>query len=30
MKNIEKYLCVLTDEVDGLLLNSLYIRMYGA
>ena len=30
MKNIEKYLSVLTDEVDGLLLTSRYSRMYGA
>jgi len=30
MKNIEKYLSILTDEVDGLLLTSRYSRMYGA
>ena len=30
MKNIEKYLSVLNDEVDGLLLTSRYSRMYGA
>ena len=30
MKNLEKYLSVLSDEVDGLLLTSRYSRMYGA
>ena len=30
MKNIEKYLSILTDEVDGLLLTSQYSRHYGA
>lgn len=30
MKNINKYLSILTDEVDGLLLTSRYSRMYGA
>ncbi len=30
MKNIEKYLALLNDEVDGLLLTSRYSRMYGA
>lgn len=30
MKNLEKYLSILTDEVDGLLLTSRYSRMYGA
>ena len=30
MKNLEKYLSVLTEEVDGLLLTSRYSRMYGA
>ena len=30
MKNIEKYLSVLTGEVDGLLLTSRYSRYYGA
>ena len=30
MKNIEKYLSVLNDEVDGLLLTSRYSRHYGA
>ncbi len=30
MKNLNKYLSVLTDEVDGLLLTSRYSRMYGA
>lgn len=30
MKNLEKYLSVLTDEVDGLLLTSRYSRHYGA
>lgn len=30
MKNLDKYLSLLTDEVDGLLLTSRYSRMYGA
>jgi len=30
MKNLEKLLSVLTDEVDGLLLTSRYSRFYGA
>ena len=30
MKNIEKYLSLLTDGVDGLLLTSRYSRFYGA
>ena len=30
MKNIEKYLSLLTGEVDGLLLTSRYSRHYGA
>ena len=30
MKNIEKYLTILNDEVDGLLLTSQYSRHYGA
>ena len=30
MKNIDKYLSLLTDEVDGLLLTSRYSRHYGA
>ena len=30
MKNLEKYLSILTDEVDGLLLTSRYSRHYGA
>ena len=30
MKNIEKYLSLLIDEVDGLLLTSRYSRYYGA
>ena len=30
MKNIEKYLSLLGDEVDGLLLTSRYSRHYGA
>lgn len=30
MKNIEKYLSILTDEVDGLLLTSRYSRHYAA
>ena len=30
MRNIEKYLTLLTDEVDGLLLTSRYSRHYGA
>ena len=30
MKNLEKYLSLLTGEVDGLLLTSRYSRMYGA
>lgn len=30
MKNMEKYLSILTDEVDGLLLTSRYGRHYGA
>ena len=30
MKNIEKYLSVLDEQVDGLLLTSRYSRMYGA
>ena len=30
MKNVEKYLSILNDEVDGLLLTSRYGRMYGA
>ncbi len=30
MKNIEKYLSLLTDAVDGLLLTSRYSRLYGA
>ena len=30
MKNLDKYLALLTDEVDGLLLTSRYSRYYGA
>ena len=30
MKNIEKYLSLLGEEVDGLLLTSRYSRHYGA
>ncbi len=30
MKNLEKYLTLLNDEVDGLLLTSRYSRYYGA
>ena len=30
MKNVEKYLSILNNEVDGLLLTSRYGRMYGA
>ena len=30
MKNMEKYLSILSDEVDGLLLTSRYSRHYGA
>ena len=30
MKNLEKYLSVLNEEVDGLLLTSRFARMYGA
>ena len=30
MKNIEKYLSLLNEEVDGLLLTSRYSRYYGA
>ena len=30
MKNLEKYLSLLSDEVDGLLLTSRYSRHYGA
>ena len=30
MKNIEKYLSLLGNEVDGLLLTSRYSRHYGA
>ena len=30
MKNLEKYLTLLSDEVDGLLLTSRYSRHYGA
>ena len=30
MKNLEKYLALLNDEVDGLLLTSRYSRYYGA
>ena len=30
MKNLEKYLSLLNDEVDGLLLTSRYSRYYGA
>ena len=30
MKNIDKYLSLLNDEVDGLLLTSPYSRYYGA
>ena len=30
MRNIEKYLTLLGEEVDGLLLTSRYSRMYGA
>ena len=30
MKNLEKYLSLLNDEVDGLLLTSEYSRFYGA
>lgn len=30
MKNMEKYLSLLNDEVDGLLLTSRYSRYYGA
>ena len=30
MKNLEKYLSLLGEEVDGLLLTSRYSRHYGA
>ena len=30
MKNLDKYLSLLTDGVDGLLLTSRYSRHYGA
>ena len=30
MKNMEKYISILTGEVDGLLLTSRYSRHYGA
>ena len=30
MTNMEKYLTLLNDEVDGLLLTSRYARHYGA
>ena len=30
MKNLEKYLSLLNDEVNGLLLTSRYSRHYGA
>ena len=30
MRNIDKYLSLLNDEVDGLLLTSPYSRYYGA
>ena len=30
MKNLEKYLSILNDQVDGLLLTSRYSRHYGA
>ena len=30
MKNLEKYLSLLSGEVDGLLLTSRYSRHYGA
>ena len=30
MKNLQKYLSILSEEVDGLLLTSRYSRMYGA
>ena len=30
MKNMEKYLSILTDEVDGLLLTSRHSRYYCA
>ena len=30
MKNLEKYLSVLDEKVDGLLLTSRYSRYYGA
>ena len=30
MKNLEKYVSLLNDEVDGLLLTSRYSRHYGA
>ena len=30
MKNLEKYISILTEEVDGLLLTSRYSRHYGA
>ena len=30
MKNLDKYLSILTDEVNGLLLTSRYARHYGA
>ena len=30
MKNLEKFLSILNDEVDGLLLTSRYSRFYGA
>ena len=30
MKNLEKYLSLLGNEVDGLLLTSRYSRHYGA
>ena len=29
MKNLDKYLSILTGEVDGLLLTSRYARHYG-
>ena len=30
MKNLDKYLTLLDDGVDGLLLTSRYSRFYGA
>ena len=30
MKNLDKYIALLNDEVDGLLLTSRYSRYYGA